>query len=36
MKTNVHLRRFLVIVFVKQTVCVLSELRNQVEENLGI
>jgi hypothetical protein len=36
MNTNAHLRRFVVIVFVKQTVCVLSELRTKAEENLEI
>jgi hypothetical protein len=36
MKTDAHLRSLIVIVFVKQTVCVLSELPTQVEENLEI
>ena len=34
MMTNAHLRLFVVVVFVKQTACVLSELRTQAEENL--
>ena len=36
MVTNARLRRVTVTVFVKQTVCVLSELRTQAEENLEI
>jgi len=36
MKTNAQLRRFVVIMFLKQVVCVLSEFRTQAEGNLEI